>query len=88
VAPTQGPPALIDLVNGDPSAGSSTSPAAVGGYPSITVPMGFAFGLPLGMSFIGLAWSEPRLLGFAYAYEQATKIRRAPGFAAAATSAP
>jgi amidase len=80
VAPTQGPPALIDLVTGDPSSGSSTSPAAVAGYPSITVPMGFASGLPLGLSFIGLAWSEPVLLKFAFAYEQATKVRRAPKF--------
>jgi amidase len=80
VAPTQGPPALIDLVNGDPSGGSSTSPAAVAGYPSITVPMGFTAGLPLGISFIGLPWTEPALLNFAYAFEQATKARRVPRF--------
>jgi amidase len=80
VAPTQGPPALIDLVNGDPSGGSSTSPAAVAGYPSITVPMALTSGLPLGLSFIGRAWSEPALLKFAFAYEQATNVRRAPKF--------
>ena len=81
VAPTQGPPALIDLVNGDPSGGGSfTSPAAVAGYPHVTVPMGYVFGLPVGISFVGRAWSEPTLLRLAYAYEQATKHRRAPRF--------
>jgi amidase len=80
VAPTQGPPALIDLVNGDPSGGSSTSPSAVAGYPAITVPMGYVFGLPLGLTFMGLAWSEPALLKYAYAFEQATRVRRAPRF--------
>ena len=80
VAPTQGPPALIDLVNGDPSGGSSTSPCAVAGYPAITVPMGYAHGLPLGLTFMGRAWSEPVLLKFAYAFEQATKVRRAPRY--------
>jgi amidase len=80
VAPTQGPPALIDLVNGDPSGGSSTSPCAVAGYPAITVPMGYAFGLPLGITFMGLAWSEPALVKFAYAFERATKLRRPPRF--------
>ena len=80
MAPTQGPPGLIDLVNGDPSGGSSTSPCAVAGYPAITVPMGYAFGLPLGVTFMGLAWSEPTLFRLAYAFEQATKVRRAPRF--------
>jgi len=81
VAPTQGPPALIDLVNGDPGGGgSSTSPCAVAGYPAITVPMGYAFGLPLGVTFMGLAWSEPKLVRYAYAFEQATKVRRPPRF--------
>jgi amidase len=80
VAPTQGPPSLIDLVNGDPSGGSSTTPCAVAGYPAITVPMAYTFGLPLGITFMGLAWSEPMLLKFAYAFEQATKVRRAPRF--------
>jgi amidase len=83
VAPTQGPSALIDLVNGDPGGGGSfTSPAAVAGYPHITVPMGFARGLPVGLSFVGRAWSEPALLKVAYAFEQAAPARRAPTFAA------
>jgi amidase len=81
IAPTQGPASLIDLVNGDPSGGGSfTSPAAVAGYPHITVPAGFVFGLPVGISFVGAAWSEPTLLRLAYAYEQATKHRKAPRF--------
>ena len=80
VAPTQGPPALIDLVNGDPSGPSSTSPSAVAGYPAITVPMGYAWGLPLGITFMGKAWGEPTLLKLAYAFEQATKVRVPPQF--------
>ena len=80
VAPTQGPPALIDLVNGDPGGGSSTSPCAVAGYPAITVPMAYAFGLPLGVTFMGLAWSEPKLVKYAYAFERATKVRTPPRF--------
>jgi amidase len=83
VAPTQGPVSLIDLVNGDPGGGGSfTSPAAVAGYPHITVPMGFVQGLPVGLSFVGRAWSEPTLLKLAYAYEQATKARKKPTYAA------
>jgi amidase len=82
VAPTQGPPGLIDLVNGDPDGGgSATTPTAVAGYPHITVPMGFAHGLPLGLSFMGRAWSEPILLKLAYAFERATRLRRPPRFA-------
>jgi amidase len=81
VAPTQGPPALIDLVNGDPGGGgSSTSPCAVAGYPAITVPMGYAFGLPLGLTLMGLAWSEPKLVKYAYAFEQATRVRKPPRY--------
>ena len=85
VAPTSGPPWLIDLVNGDAgSGGSSTTPCAVAGYPAITVPMGYAHGLPVGITFMGRAWSEATLLKLAYAYEQAAKVRVAPGFAATA----
>ncbi len=80
VAPTQGPPTLIDLVNGDSSSSSSTSPCAVAGYPAITVPMGYASGLPLGITFMGRAWSEATLLKFAFAFEQATKVRVPPRF--------
>jgi amidase len=85
VAPTSGPASLIDLVYGDPDQGGSfTSPAAVAGYPHITVPAGFVLGLPIGLSFVGGAWSEPTLIKLAYAFEQATKARRAPTFAASA----
>jgi amidase len=68
----------MDLVNGDHFLGSSTSPAAVSGYPSITVPAGEVAGLPVGISLIGTAWSEPRLVQLAYAFEQATKARKVP----------
>ncbi len=78
VAPTGGPAWTTDLVNGDHFTGASSTPAAVAGYPSITVPAGYAFGLPVGVSFIGTAWSEPKLIALAYAYEQATKHRRPP----------
>jgi amidase len=82
VAPTQGPAWLIDLVNGDPGGLSSfTSPAAVAGYPHVTVPMGFVRGLPVGLSFVGRAWSEPTLLKLAYAFEQTAPARRKPTFA-------
>jgi amidase len=85
VAPTQGPVWLIDLVNGDAGGGGSfTQPAAVAGYPHITVPMGLVQGLPVGLSFTGRAWSEPTLFKLAYAYEQASKMRRPPTFAATA----
>ena len=80
VAPTGSPAWTTDPVNGDHFLGASSTPAAVAGYPSITVPAGQAHGLPVGISFIGTAWSEPRLIALAYAYEQATKHRRAPAF--------
>lgn len=80
VAPTQAPPGLIDLVNGDHWLGSSSTPAAVAGYATLTVPAGYVRGLPVGLSFIGRAWSEPTLLKLAHAYEQATRHRRPPGF--------
>ncbi len=78
-APTTGPAWLTDLVHGDRSSfPGCSSPAARAGYPHITVPGGFLFGLPVGVSFFGRAWSEPRLLALAYAFEQATRRRRAP----------
>jgi len=80
VAPTSAPPSLTDLVNGDYGSGSATTFPAVAGYPHITVPGGFVFGLPVGVSFFGRAWSEPTLLKLAYAFEQATRHRRPPAF--------
>jgi amidase len=80
VAPTDGPAWPTDFINGDHfSAGTSTL-AAVAGYPHVTVPMGFIFGLPVGISFFGRAWSEPTLIRFAYSYEQATRVRKPPQF--------
>lgn len=78
IAPTGGPAWTTDLVNGDHFTGASSTPAAVAGYPSITVPAGDVLGLPVGLSFIGAAWSEPKLIALAYAYEQATKHRHPP----------
>lgn len=80
VAPTSTPPWPIDLVNGDSSRGSSAKSAALAGYPLISVPAGEVRGLPLGITFMGRAWSEPRLIGFAHAFEQATQARRTPRF--------
>ena len=84
VAPTLGPAWVTDLVNGDNYLGASSSPAAVAGYPNVTVPAGFAMGLPVGISFIGTAWSEADLIRFAYAFEQGTGHRQAPTFAPSA----
>ncbi len=80
VAPTAGPSWLIDPVDGDHDTGGSSSLAAVAGYPNINVPAGFIFGMPVGISFFGRAWSEPTLIKIAYAFEQATLRRRPPRF--------
>ncbi len=80
IAPTGGPPWTSDPVNGDHFTGGFSTPAAVAGYPHITVPAGYIFGLPVGISFAGRAYSEPTLIKLAYAYEQATKFRRPPQF--------
>ena len=80
IAPTGGPAWKTDLVNGDHFMLGSSSPAAISGYPSITVPMGFVQGLPVGISFFGRAWSEPLLIEMAYDFEQGTHYRKAPTF--------
>jgi amidase len=81
VAPTGGPAWLTDLTNGDAPGASFTSPAAVAGYPHITVPCGLVHGLPIGLSFVGSAWSEGPLIAMAFAYEQASLQRRPPTYA-------
>lgn len=80
IAPTGGPPWPTDWLNGDHFTGGYSTASAVAGYPHITVPAGYLFGLPVGISFFGRAWSEPTLIKFAYAFEQATRARRAPKF--------
>ena len=80
VAPTGAPAWVIDVVSGDHFVGGNSTPAAVAGYPTVSVPMGFVFGLPVGLSFIGRAWSELALVRLAHAYEQATRHRRPPRF--------
>jgi amidase len=80
MAPTGGPAWMTDLVNGDHAAGGSSNAAAVAGYPNINVPAGFIFGLPVGISFFGKAWSEPTLLKIAYGFEQTIRARRKPEF--------
>jgi amidase len=82
IAPTDSPAWLTDLVDGDHFLGGSSQAAAVAGYPSVTVPAGFVFGLPVGISFFGRAWSEPTLVKLAYSFEQATKVRKPPQFKA------
>ena len=86
-APTGTPAWLIDHVNGDPNVGSFTTPAAVAGYPHVTVPAGFASGLPVGVSFVGPAYSEVNLLMIASAFERLTQVRKAPRFLAHAEEA-
>ncbi len=80
ISPTGDPAWVTDHANGDPRTGSSSRPAAVAGYPSVTVPMGFLGELPVGISFFGSPWTEALILGLAFAYEQATDHRRPPQF--------
>jgi len=80
VAPSGGPAGATDLLYGNRDVGGSSSPAAIAGYPNITVPAGNVRGLPLGLSFFGRAYSEPVLIRLAYAFEQATQARIAPRF--------
>ena len=80
IAPTGGPAWPTDLINGDHFSGGYSSASAVAGYPHITVPAGYVFGLPFGISFFGGAFSEPQLIRYAYAFEQATNVRRPPKF--------
>jgi amidase len=80
IAPTGGPAWPTDWVNGDHFTGGYSSASAVAGYPHITVPAGYISGLPVGISFFGAAWSEPKLIQYAYAFEQATRARQPPRF--------
>lgn len=90
VVPSGGPAWTIDLVNGDANNWDMTStlPAAVAGYPHITVPAGYIFGLPVGISFFAGAWQEPKLIKLTYAFEQATKVRKPPEFLPTASMNP
>jgi amidase len=78
--PSGNPPAKIDLVNGDLFLGARSQPAALAGYPAVNVPAGFSFGLPVGVTFMGRAFSEPTLIKLAFAFEQASKARKPPSF--------
>jgi amidase len=80
VMPTTAPAWVIDPVDGDHGIGGSSQPTALSGYPAITVPAGLSFGLPVGITFMGRAYSEPTLIRLAYAFEQATRHRAPPKY--------
>ncbi|MGH9972242.1 MAG: amidase [Pyrinomonadaceae bacterium] len=80
IAPTGGPAWPTDWINGDHFTGGYSTASAVAGYPHVTVPAGYVFGLPFGISFFGTAWSEPKLIKFAYAFEHASRVRQSPKF--------
>jgi amidase len=84
VAPTDGPAWLTDWIDADHFTGGCSTPPAAAGYPHITVPAGYVFGLPIGLSFFGRAFSEPVLIKAAYAFEQGTRARKPPRFPATA----
>jgi len=88
ITPTSSPSWRIDIVRGDRAAGEGASLPAIAGYPHLTVPMGYVKGLPVGLSFIGPAWSEAKLLAYGYVYEQATKMRKPPSFLPTLEAAP
>ncbi len=88
VALTANPACLTDYVLGDHDVFHTSGPAAVAGCPSITVPAGFVSGLPVGVSFFGPRWTEPRLIALAYAFEQATAVRQVPTLAPSVTQPP
>lgn len=80
IAPSGAPAPVIDQINGERRLGGSSTPAALAGYPIVTVPAGYAFGMPVNISFMGTAWSEPTLIRLAYAFEQATRVWQPPQF--------
>jgi amidase len=88
VAPTAGPAWVVDTVNGDHASGSTTTLPAVAGYPHLSVPMGQVFGLPVGLSIVGPAWSDGRVLAFGYAFEQKLGFTPRPRFDAHLVSVP
>ena len=85
---TANPAWLTDYVLGDHSVFGTSRPGAVSGWPAVTVPFGYVCGLPVGVSFLGPRFSEPQLIALAYAFEQATRARRAPGLLRTAGAEP